>query len=297
MSNLPNIREHAILAVISISQWTARKLDKRASGDVNRSNGAKPDVARVHKRLLAKNALAKVAQIVDQARRDHDSLTLPWGIRGVSILAVPAYLDYRNRMAAHKLAFGEAVRDFCWNYEAVRDSAQAELAGLFNFDDYPSPDRIAQRFGFDVQFLPVPESNDFRVKLPGIEMEQVKADLENEHKRALNEAVREVYSRAIGPLETMADRLAAYVPSQGKGSKAENVFRDSLVLNVREMAAALPKLNIFGDSDLADLAERMNAIASAEPKDLRDSDALRSDTVKQAREAIAAIQASAASYL
>lgn len=50
--NAPSIASSAVLIDLSISTWTGRKLDKRASNDVTASNNAAKGVANVHKKLL-----------------------------------------------------------------------------------------------------------------------------------------------------------------------------------------------------------------------------------------------------
>ena len=48
----PSIGSSSMLVELSISTWTGRKLDKRASKDVTTTNHADAGIANVHKKLL-----------------------------------------------------------------------------------------------------------------------------------------------------------------------------------------------------------------------------------------------------
>jgi len=289
-----SLADHAVLANLSIRQWTARKFDARASQEVTAANNANIAAARVNKRLLAKAALARVQSAVSSARQEHDTLTLPWGLRGVSILAMPGFLAYRERMAKHQAEFESAVTELCSNYESLRDAARSELGELFSASDYPQS--IRERFSFHVSFLPVPSANDFRVNLPDRDLGEIRSAIEQETREATNAAIRAIYDRASDCLTTMADTLARYEPGVD-GTRAKGSFHGTLVTNVRKLAETLPLLNVFNDPRIDTLAATMVKIADIEAKDLKDSDALRADTEKQARAAVTEIAATVADFL
>jgi len=52
-----NLNDRALLVQLSISQWTARKFDKRVTRDVASSHGTTIDVGRYNKVLLPMNDL------------------------------------------------------------------------------------------------------------------------------------------------------------------------------------------------------------------------------------------------
>ena len=67
----------------------------------------------------------------------------------------------------------------------------------------------------------------------------------------------------------MAMRLRAYKPSVD-GTLAQNVFRDCLVGNVRELAQLIPSINITGSVKIKKLAESLKYLADLAPQILRD---------------------------
>jgi hypothetical protein len=79
----------------------------------------------------------------------------------------------------------------------------------------------------------------------------------------------------------MAEKLKAFKPAQG-GDRAEGIFRDSLVENVRELVAVLPSLNITGDPTLAAVAARMEALCRDDADELRDNAAARASVAAEA---------------
>lgn len=289
-----SLAEHALLANLSIRQWTARKYDPKASHRVTSEHAAAVNTARVNKRLLAKTALARVQACVSAARAEHDALTLPWGFRGLSILAMPGYQNYREVMAKHEAEFSAATYELARDYPQLRDDARRDLGELFSEADYPAA--IADRFSFDVKYMPVPTGNDFRVNLPDRDLDVIRAQCEADLRQADIAAHREVYQRALEKLSTMADTLARYQPGSD-GERAKGAFHGTLVTNVRELADTLPRLNLWRDPTIDALADRMRKIAATDAKDLKDSDALRADAERQAREAVADINAAMADYL
>ena len=66
------------------------------------------------------------------------------------------------------------------------------------------------------------------------------------------------------------------------GSGKPLVFRDSMIENIRDLVDVVPRLNIFGDDDLARLCEQVKErIAGVEPDALRPSKSF--DPVARAR--------------
>ena len=89
----------------------------------------------------------------------------------------------------------------------------------------------------------------------------------------------------------MATKLGEYKPGDGNGSKAEGVFRDSLVENIRELAELLPAFNLTGNAKLTALTERIkNELCVEEAADLREHEDVRKEVKKSADEIVAAVE-------
>lgn len=275
------LAECAVLVSLNISQWTARRFDRTASADVTSRAGASASAARVNKQLIERNDMAEIFSAVSKARETHDRMTLPWGMRGMSILNAAAYLDYCNAMQPIQSQFEAAAAKFCATYPQLRDDAAKALGSLFKAEDYPAPEHIEKRFAFGVQFLPVPSAGDFRVDIPNEAMAEMREQVERSAREASEAAVKSVFSRVKDVLSTMSTKLAEYQPAT-KDTKAVGIFRDSLVGNVRELADTLPALNVFGDPIIADLARQLRDVSRLDADQLRETDALRSAAAKEA---------------
>lgn len=276
-----SLADTALLVSLNISQWTARRFDSKASKAVTEQNGANASAARVNKQLISHQRMGVIASAVNEARAAHDMLTLPWGARGVAILPTRAFMDYRAKMAPLRSKFEDAARAFCADYPALRDEAKADLGDLFKLEDYPNAEDIARRFSFSVSFSPVPTGGDFRVAVRDDILAEIREEIEATTQEAGRAAVRDIYRRAHEVASRMAEKLKEYRPATD-GEKASGVFRDSLVENVRELADVLPRLNLFGDIEIDAMAESLRALASNDATTLRESDAVRSVTQKEA---------------
>ena len=73
------------------------------------------------------------------------------------------------------------------------------------------------------------------------------AELEKENESKTQQVVSQAFNRLLEPIAKMAERL----------SGGENVFRDSLVENIRDMLDLIPALNVTGDPSITRLAQQI----------------------------------------
>lgn len=275
-----DISTRVLLVQLNVSQWTARKLDKRVTADVAHQHGATRDAGRYNKVLVARGALAAIAAIVAQARADHAEMSLPWLQDGTRIIPVDLYSRYTATMSRHREAFETAVHEFMHDYDAFKDQAREDLGTLYNPADYPDAHSLRARFGWRINAFPMPSSADFRLDLDKATVAALQADLQADLNAALKTAVGDAATRLHDVARTMADKLAAYDPLLGKQG---NPFRDSLVNNVRELLDVLPALNITGDATLAKLTDdARDKLAAHDAQALRDDGALRREVSEEA---------------
>lgn len=281
------IHSKAMLAGINISVWSARKLDKPATVKVNNDAGANSDVARVNKSLVSRHALAEITEIGNRARRSFYARTLPWADSGNRILSALAHPDFMADMRSVKNDFDAAVAKFVAGYPDFVSQARSDMSGLFDANDYPEPGEIAARFGFRHRIWPMPNAADFRVEIGDAELARVRAEIGADFADAINDAVKDVYSRIADCVGGMAEKLNAFAPE--KEGKARGTFRDSLVDNVRELVKILPSLNITGDAALAGIAVKMESLCFHDADDLREDATLRQTIADKAREITEAV--------
>jgi hypothetical protein len=163
------------------------------------------------------------------------------------------------------------------------------LGDAANAGDYPRTyEELRRRYGYHVRILPVPEADDFRVKLAQEDLDAVRSQVESDRRALLAEAMREPFQRFYQVVKHMVERLNAYTMENGK---AKNTFRDSLVNNVKDLLAVLPDLNLARDPGLERLAEEIQKKLVVDPDTLRSDDKTRKTTAVQAERILKKLEA------
>ena len=278
----PSISSSAMLVILSISTWTGRKLDKRASTDVTRTNGADSGIANVHKKLLGNcDELDAVQKFGANARNIHYSMSMPWSDLGLRLLPTAQYTKYHQAMTDLQNEFNRLAQVFIDAYEWEISQAQARLGALFSRDDYPTAESIASKFAFELNYIPLPESGDFRIDVGVEALNQVKSGYAEFYSAQNKRAMDDVWHRVYGALSKMSERL-----DYGDHEK-KKIFRDSLVDNVIDMVELLDVCNVTGDSQMSAMRLQLeDALRGVTPDALRDDAFLRAETKRAVDNAI-----------
>jgi hypothetical protein len=281
-----NLGTRAMLARLTIKTWSATCLDRKVTDKATSDHNAAADAGRFNKRLVSKDALAALTKVCSEARAEHYKRTSPWQDDGTRILTVAGFDAYAAELDKLAADFIAEADKFAAGYPEFVTDARTRLNGMFKESDYPKPELIRKRFQFETTFTPLPESADFRAALSDAQAERIRAEIECRTRDAVADAMRDVYQRVADNVGHMASKLREFKPAQGKGERANGVFRDSLVGNVRELSGLLASLNITGDARLSAIADRMaRELCEHDAEGLRDSDAIRA-TVAAKAEAI-----------
>ena len=162
----PSIGSSAMLCELSISTWTGRKKDKKASEDVTDANFAASGVASVHKKLLADcQELMAVQKFTANSRNIHYAMTMPWSDTGLRLLPTAQYFKYHQTMTDIQNEYDRLVDTFLQGYEWEITQASAKLGDLFDRNEYPSVDTLRNKFGFRLSYIPLPDAGDFRIDI------------------------------------------------------------------------------------------------------------------------------------
>lgn len=238
---MPNLSDKAILTTLSISQWSARKFDKRETQELALRHGTATEVARVNKSLLpSSDELDKVHKYTNAVRWDFYDRTLPWAQEGMWIIRADAYMDFAAKMRDHMYLWRQMVGDFVTVYPQLVQDARVKLNGLYKDDDYPGPDDMARRFGIDIAFTPVPSADDWRIQLADYEMEELRQQVMKQVHAGEGMAMKDAWRKVYEVVSKAEERL----------SKPDAVFRDSLVENAKDLCKILPSLNLTDDPNL-----------------------------------------------
>jgi len=255
-----NITEKAMLVRLSISQWTARRFDRKATNEVIEKYQADKDAGRFNKMLVDLDSVKNYQRAANEARTFHYENTLPWLDNDSRILPSANYLDYSKKMRDLKSAFEKAVQDFISEYPKLIEKAERDLNGLFNPADYPESYQLEDKFNFSVHVVPVPDKNDFRVSLTDDDVDKIKANIEKSVQASISAAVRDCWDRLYKVVKHMGEKL----------NDPKAVFRDSLVKNISDLCDLLPKLNLTSDPGLDRMSKEIGAVlGTLDPESLR----------------------------
>ena len=278
-----SIASSAMLCELSISVWTGRKLDKKASAEVTAANAAARGVANVHKKLLGNcKELEDIKKHVGETRNHyHYAMTMPWSNMGLRLLTTANYFDYHKAMTQRQQEFTSLVDTFLQSYVWKVSQVNASLGNLFNRSDYPTLEQMTNKFAFNLDYPPLPDAGDFRIDIGSEGNKALKEQYKGYYAKQLENAMGDVWTRLHESLSKMSERL----DYQSKDNK--KTFRDTLVSNVEGMIGLLKTCNVTNDPKMEQARIVLDdALRGVTPDALREDDYLRSQTKQSVDEVI-----------
>ena len=269
-----HLSDKALLVHLGISQWTAKKLDRKASAIVSEY-----DVGNYNKSLLPTcNLHEAVKRETADIRKDFYRNVLPWGIEGTFLLASANYLPFMTEYRKKKAHWLGMVTEFIDAYPQAKVDAERILNHgvnkLYNEADYPSVDELRGKFRMELTVLPVPSGGDIRVDVMDEELEALQADVQQRVAASFETATREVWDRLYEKVSWLHGRLAD--PS--------NTFHERTYDEAVDLVKLLKRLNVSDDPDLENLRREVeNKLFKAHPQTLAHDPRLRSDTAAEAQ--------------
>jgi hypothetical protein len=281
MSTINNIdlRSRAMLVTLNISVWNPKKKDTAATLETLIKHGASREAGAFVKNLLPEGAIDRVKKAEGVLRAIFYKYTLPWRDEGIRILPSAAWEDFSSEEREARREFDTAVGEFLVNYDAHRNNARVALNGLFSESDYPPVEVVRSKFGVRTSWFPLPDSSDFRVDLPEEVRQQLSQEMDNGVSESLKVASQALYDRLGDALGRVVERL----------EDGDKVFRNTLITNLRDLCAQIPKLNVMGDETILRLVGDAEKIAHLEPDQIRADDTVRKTAHKTAGDILAAM--------
>lgn len=268
-----SISSFALLVSLNISQWSARKYDRKVSDEAARAHAASKDAGRFNKLLIPAVELKPVQQAARVAVAYHNLTALSWDDNGGRILPSAIFTEYSAAMRKHRLEFERTADEFTAKYPQLVQDARKHLGTMYDPQDFP-PD-IRSKFSFKVSCLPMPSADDFRVSLNGDALALVKEQATQEINDRVDRAVKELFSRAHEIVNTIYEQT---------GIKDRKIF-DSSIENARRFVELLPALNLTKNSLLLQAESDIRALL-VDPEKLRKSPTLRKAIAKAAEETL-----------
>ena len=270
----PTLASASMLVEVNISNWVGRKKDKRASEDVVTQNHAAAGVANVNKKLLAdSDNLRAIQQHVTATRSAHAHMTMPWSNSGLRLLPTAQYFKYQQTMTDMQNEFERLITNFLDSYNDEVIDVQMKLGDLFSRDDYPTTGDLERKFGFSINYMPLPDAGDFRIDIGNEALAEVKQQYSEFYSKQYSTAMNDVWTRLHKALTSMSDRLD-YSSKEDK-----KVFRDTLVSNVTDMIELLRVCNVTNSTQMSAMADSLEeAMSGVTPDALREDDYFRAET-------------------
>lgn len=270
----------AMLVYVHIHIYPFRRVDKKIGKEVKDLKGVKEekDPGKYTKFLLdTKNALyAEIGRIGTRTRNELYALTLRWDDNGGRILnAADGWDRFTEVVRQRTEEFDAAVERFMEAYPALKAEALADMSQMVSPSEYPSIDTLRGRFGVEVEVRPLPDCNDFRVRLGDKEVSGIKQQIIRQNQDAVTAAVNDMWGRLLEPVQKMADTLGD--PEAG--------FHKSLTGNIEEVIEMLPLLNVTRDGRVGDVIKQIQcSLLQYSPQALKKSPMARQETAKAAAE-------------
>lgn len=271
------IVDNSMLVNLSMSVWSGRKLDRRVSEEVDAAKSTRTRAGNYNKNLFAGvTELESVIAVSKATRFWHNRQTLPWSDGGERLLPLQNFLSYKKELVLWEQKFRDAVEVFCTKYPTLIAAQAFQLGALFNRDEYPSPDRIANKFALFCTFSPVPGVQDWRIQADDALRQELEAQYEKAYANRLSHVTNDLWQRLHGCLTHMSEKLIE--PDEGK----RKVIRDSMLGNAVELCGLLSRLNVLNDPALETARKRLESVLSGlDVQDLRKSDGARKEIKAQ----------------
>lgn len=276
-----NIDTCALLVELSVSQWTARKLDKSTTEElVSNKHAQNKGAARVNKHLFAgRSELEVINQHVTEIRSYIYDNTLPWSDSGIRLLPSVKFMEFNTKMQEYEDKFYGLVKEFVTVYPSLITAQAMALGDMFNRHDYPAPNDIEHRFSFNTNYMPVPASGDFRVDVGNDAQVELKNKLSKLADERIESAINGFKQRLVEHLKRMSDRLEVDVIA---GEVKPRKFHDSLLETAHELCDLATSLNIINDPQIEDARKTLKKIINGvDVKDLRKDMPTRQDIKKE----------------
>lgn len=267
------MHSRAILVSLRISAWSARKYDKKISQEVATAHGTTTDAGRYNKHLMPEDAKTYKAlmSFIGNLRQEHYGQTLAWSDDGWRLLPIKNHSVYTDMMRKRFHEAESLLREFVYDYPNLRDAARIQRNGMFRDDDYPR--NIGERFGWSLEFNPVPSTGDYRVELSDEEIAIISESTERRVQNAFVDAQNDAVKRLYDCVARIQERL----------SSPELIFRDSLIENAKTLCDVLGRLNLADDPELERMRQETAVLTTTAPSTLRDAPDVRLDTANRAQ--------------
>ena len=246
-----SISSSAMLVELSIGTWTARKMDKGVTEEVNNSKRASKSASRVHKSLLPEvQQLKDITKYAASLRNWMYTQTLPWSDFGARLIPTANFFEFKRELDDRTAEFDRMVNTFLLVYPTLISAQAFELGDMFDRDEYPTTDEIRDKFRLRVSFMPVPDAGDFRVDIGNEAIAELRDKYEADYKERLDAATADIAKRLLENLSHVADRMTDEPDGKRKA------FKPNLLDKLADTIASVRALNVTKNEALEAMVDK-----------------------------------------
>jgi hypothetical protein len=265
-ANECNIFELGTLLHFETHSWQARKrLDKDVAKKISKK--AEGEWVRANKLLINREHLTEINSVITTARNYVWDISNPFPIKGINFIALEIAEEANKKLKEFSEQLQKLVKPFVDQYSQHISEAKEQLEkdGLFNQDDYPHPNDIANRFWIYWRMFDMVVPSNATDAIYKEESKRIK-DLFTQTRTETILALRE----GFGDIVT---HLADTMNGKAKGEKKR--VRPEAIEKVMKFFDTFQYKNVFKDSELNTLVNQAKELLiDVEPQDLRDDKAL-----------------------
>ena len=268
-----SISSSAVLVRLSISTWTAKKIDKNQSENVSAATGADKKAGKYIKdTMVGSTHVSQLNKFAQDSRNEYAARTLPWDDMGDRILTTSLLLPFKSDFNGKRDEFWRRRDCICDNYENLKQTSANYLGAMYNPEDYPLVNEVYEKYDWKLTIKTVPDSGHLYLDLPAEDMEELRASLEAENQEKTKHAMDTAWHRMHGMLTSMSAKLTETDEDKQKR------FYDSFVSNPKDLCDMLQHLNITNDPELEKARAMLErTIKGADIDVIKESPAIRED--------------------
>jgi hypothetical protein len=269
-----SISASSVLVELNISIWTARKLDKKVSEEINVQKNTTANAGNYSKNLLAGSVtLSDITKFASRIRLWHMQQTLPWSDNGTRMLPMKNFMDYKAGLRTREDTLNRMIHNFLVEYPNLVNDAANKLGALFDATEYPDVDVVRNKFKLSCVFAPVPEAGDFRIDAEADAKQALQDQYQRHYDTKLETAMKDQWNRLHDALSHISERMTDEIVD---GEPKRKQFRDSVLENPMELCQLLTKMNVTNDPKLEEARKDLErALVGVDVDTLRESDGAR----------------------
>jgi hypothetical protein len=153
----------AVLVNMTRHSFSNELTDKKIAAEVAASHNASAGSGRYLKVRLPPSVLTPVDRILSQAYQYHCRATAPWLDRGVRMMPAGLIPEYTSDITMYQGELQVAVLKLVKDLPKIDAEVQRLRGSLYTTALVPSAEELQNCYGIEIELLPVPLEEDFRV--------------------------------------------------------------------------------------------------------------------------------------